>query len=433
MDQHIDDLEQEVNEYISGLPGFDLDVYRDIFSSEYVNNVIYNHPERIRRIQPVLDRLGFIRNTHFVLTMIFDNFWNICQERDNAYRYQLKRSLLNHTRDALERLHPASVAATLIGTDKVVVLLECAGMNVKQAEDYAYRCAQVLRDDIMEKTTYSVSIGVSYYCSSPALAWRAYEQSFQALSGSFAVGYAQVLRPQRRESAENVVKQNEVAAIARRFSVAVSARKPELCQKYVDHLFQRLSIITADENYIRSYVVLVLSEVTQYCIRLGMDASGLSQRLIMVIQRVFQAGTIARLQEETAGFLKEMISREDARERFSRNRMNIAHAYVEQFFAEDISLDDMARLCGCSEAYFCRQFKKTYGRTYTDLLSQCRMERAKELLRNGDDMSISEIAEAVGFHNFSHFCVCFRKATGKTPGSFRRDENRQKNGDVHFE
>lgn len=32
MDQRIDDLEQEVNEYISGLPGFDLDVYRDIFS-----------------------------------------------------------------------------------------------------------------------------------------------------------------------------------------------------------------------------------------------------------------------------------------------------------------------------------------------------------------------------------------------------------------
>ena len=89
MDQRIDDLEQEVKEYISGLPGFDLDVSRDIFSSEYVNNGSYNHPERIRRIQPVLDKLGFIRNTHFVLTMIFDNFWNICQERDNAYRYQL--------------------------------------------------------------------------------------------------------------------------------------------------------------------------------------------------------------------------------------------------------------------------------------------------------------------------------------------------------
>lgn len=105
-------LEREINAYLTGLPGFDLDVYRDIFSSEYVNNVIYNHPERIRRIQPVLDRLGFIRNTHFVLTMIFDNFWNICQKRDNAYRYQLKRSLLNHTREALGRLHPASVAAT---------------------------------------------------------------------------------------------------------------------------------------------------------------------------------------------------------------------------------------------------------------------------------------------------------------------------------
>lgn len=37
-------LEREINAYLTGLPGFDLDVYRDIFSSEYVNNVIYNHP-----------------------------------------------------------------------------------------------------------------------------------------------------------------------------------------------------------------------------------------------------------------------------------------------------------------------------------------------------------------------------------------------------
>ena len=414
-------LEREINAYLTGLPGFDLDVYRDIFSSEYVNNVIYNHPERIRRIQPVLDRLGFIRNTHFVLTMIFDNFWNICQKRDNAYRYQLKRSLLNHTREALGRLHPASVAATLIGTDKVVVLLECADMAPQAAEDYAYCCAQMLRDDIMANTTFSVSIGVSRYCRSQALAWRAYEQSFQALSGSFAVGYAQVLRPQEKKAAENVVRQNEVAAIAKRFSVAISAGRPELCQKYVDHLFQRLSIIMADENYIRSYVVPVLSEVMQYCIRLGMDANDLSQRLVIMIQQVFQAGTIAKLQESTTEFLKRMIQQDNGRERFSRNRMNIAHAYIEQFYAEDISLGDMARLCGCSEAYFCRQFKKTYGKTYTDLLSQCRMERARELLEEDGDSSISAIAEAVGFHSFSHFCVCFRKATGQTPSAYRRD------------
>ena len=81
--------------------------------------------------------------------------------------------------------------------------------------------------------------------------------------------------------------------------------------------------------------------------------------------------------------------------------MNIAHAYIEQFYAEDISLGDMARLCGCSEAYFCRQFKKTYGKTYTDLLSQCRMERARELLEEDGDSSISAIAEAA-FAIFDH-------------------------------
>lgn len=69
--------------------------------------------------------------------------------------------------------------------------------------------------------------------------------------------------------------------------------------------FSGCPIIMADENYIRSYVVLVLSEVMQYCIRLGMDANDLSQRLVIMIQRVFQAGTIAKLQESTTEFLKQ--------------------------------------------------------------------------------------------------------------------------------
>ena len=49
------------------------------------------------------------------------------------------------------------------------------------------------------------------------------------------------------------------------------------------------------------------------------------------------------------------------------------------------------------------------------------MERARELLEENGASSISAIAEAVGFHSFSHFCVCFRKATGQTPSAYRRD------------
>ena len=132
---------QSIDESICGMADCAPDVYRDLFSSEYISDVIYNHPERIQKIQPILDRLNFIRNIHFVFTIIFDNFWKICEDRNNTYRYQLKRTLLNQIRNALSEVHPSSIAATLIGTDKIVVLLECADMEKEAAEQYARQCA----------------------------------------------------------------------------------------------------------------------------------------------------------------------------------------------------------------------------------------------------------------------------------------------------
>ena len=412
--------EEEIRDAITGLPGFDLDVYRDIFSSEYVNDVIYNHPERIRKLQPILDKMGFIQTTHFVFTLVFDNFWTICEHRDNTYRYQLKRTLLNRTRDALAEIHPASVAATLIGTDKVVALLECGGIPESAAEEYALRCAEALRDWIMGRTTFSISIGVSGYCRAPALAWRAYEQSFQALSASFAQGYARILPYRKQETAHTVVRQSEAAAVAKGFAAAVSVGDRDQCRRQVDHLFQRLSVISSDENYIRSYVVLVLADVVQYCVHLGLDANRLSQRLIEMIQRAFLSGTMGSLQEETSRFLHSLMGVNDRNDRFLRGKIHVAYAYIQQFYAEDIPLADLARLCGCSEEYFCRQFKKTYGAPYTALLARRRIARAKELLTEGGHTT-ADIAEAVGYHSLSHFCTVFRKETGRSPGEYRKN------------
>lgn len=400
------------------IPNEELDIYRDLFSSEYVSDVIYNHPERIKIIQPMLDKLHFIQNIHFVFTVIFDDFWKICENRDNAYRYQLKRTLLNRVRSILAEIHPASIAATLIGTDKVVVLLECAEQERGQAEQYARQCAELLRDQIMRQTTFSVSVGVSNYCASSASAWRAYEQSFQALSSSFAVGYGNVLSYWKREMSETTLKQNEVAVIAKRFAVAVTSRNLDLCEHHVNQLFRRLSIISGDESYIKSYVVLVLSEVTQYCIRLGMDANDLSQRLISMIQTAFQAGTIFKLQEETAIFLQSITGVKVEQGSSNHSQIGAARAYIEQFHAENISLNDVAQLCGYSDAYFCRMFKQIYGTTYTAFLTKCRIEHAKRLLEEGR-LHVSEIAETVGFRSFNYFCTCFRKATGKTPSEYR--------------
>lgn len=398
------------------------DVFFDLLSSEYVNDVIYNRPERLQHIRPILNDMNFIREVHIVLSVVVDNFWEICEFKNNAYRYSLKRILLNQTRNILSTLYPSAIAATLIGTDKVVVLINCGDRKEKEAEKYAYSLAEQLKTKIIEKTKVSVSIGVSNYCASMESVWLAYEQSFLALNNSFASGNGKVLKYETYQYSQNAMKSDDVSVIVKQFVEAMSSRDPVFCMGCVNNMFQHLSGIFADENYIKSYVAFVLSEIVQYCTRLGMDADYLSKSLIQLITSMLRTGTISHLHQEISEYLMKIFDRLDADVSPSLRPIHMAHAYIEQFHSDNICLKDMAEMSGYSEAYFSRLFKKTYHETYVTFLKKCRIEHAKRLLNDGKQ-NIEEIAEAVGFKSACYFNVCFRELTGQTPSEFRSARN----------
>jgi AraC family transcriptional regulator len=48
-----------------------------------------------------------------------------------------------------------------------------------------------------------------------------------------------------------------------------------------------------------------------------------------------------------------------------------------------------------------------------------RVERAKQMLQAGTDLSLAEVAACAGFSDQSQFCQHFKRAVGVTPGQFR--------------
>ncbi|MGK2959088.1 MAG: helix-turn-helix domain-containing protein [Acidimicrobiales bacterium] len=96
--------------------------------------------------------------------------------------------------------------------------------------------------------------------------------------------------------------------------------------------------------------------------------------------------------------------------------------YIEAHLAEDISLRDLAVVAGLSTHHFGEAFKTSTGTSPHRYLIERRIHRAKELLL-GADLSIVEIAFAVGFASHSHFTGNFRKLTGTTPSRFRIDRS----------
>ncbi|MBV9076349.1 MAG: helix-turn-helix transcriptional regulator [Methylobacteriaceae bacterium] len=85
-----------------------------------------------------------------------------------------------------------------------------------------------------------------------------------------------------------------------------------------------------------------------------------------------------------------------------------------------ISLDALAEIAGCSPTHFSRAFKRSVGLPPFDWLQERRIERAKELLEE-NRLPLAEVALAVGFAAQPRFTTAFGKATGVTPGCWRRE------------
>lgn len=91
-------------------------------------------------------------------------------------------------------------------------------------------------------------------------------------------------------------------------------------------------------------------------------------------------------------------------------------------FTQPFSVERVARICGLSTSRFAHLFRVQVGLSPQRFSERCRLNRAAELLRLGG-MSVSEVAEDVGFDNPFYFSNRFRKAYGKSPRAFVSDAN----------
>lgn len=93
---------------------------------------------------------------------------------------------------------------------------------------------------------------------------------------------------------------------------------------------------------------------------------------------------------------------------------------MEDNLDKDIGLEDLAKVSGVSATHFSRAFKQSMGMAPFSWLSQRRLERAKQLLSD-PRLPLADIALAVGFAAQPQFTTAFRRATGLTPGAWRRE------------
>lgn len=88
-------------------------------------------------------------------------------------------------------------------------------------------------------------------------------------------------------------------------------------------------------------------------------------------------------------------------------------------YAEKITIELAAEISGYGKSNFCKIFKNTMGISFHQYLNRYRTERSKFFLKHSD-MSVSEIAETVGFNDSKTYCRVFKEITGITPRKYSK-------------
>lgn len=99
-------------------------------------------------------------------------------------------------------------------------------------------------------------------------------------------------------------------------------------------------------------------------------------------------------------------------------RINKVCQFVQKNSREHLSLQKLSSLVSLSESAFCKFFKRTTGKTYSDYVNEVRIGKACALLRD-TDQTIAEVAYSSGFESLTYFNRLFLRKKGLRPSEYR--------------
>jgi AraC family transcriptional regulator, arabinose operon regulatory protein len=94
--------------------------------------------------------------------------------------------------------------------------------------------------------------------------------------------------------------------------------------------------------------------------------------------------------------------------------------YIEEHYAEAITLKELSELLGVTPQHLCTLFRKIMNTRIFEYINLVRIKKSKEYLLEQPDMAIRDVAHTNGFEDVSYFCYIFKRIEKTTPGDFRK-------------
>ncbi len=171
---------------------------------------------------------------------------------------------------------------------------------------------------------------------------------------------------------------------------------------------------------IKYHLIISIAFITRFCVEGGMERETAYNLSDLYIRKVDTSTTAKEIHSLHRKMIEEFTHRMAAVKRTNPYSKPVVQCleYIYNHLNTKITLSDMSKSIGLSEAYLSRLFHQETGSTLTEYILSKRIETACNMLMYSE-YSASDIAEFLAFSSHSHFIDIFKKKMGITPKEYR--------------
>lgn len=287
----------------------------------------------------------------------------------------------------------------------------------KRFREVVPKMCREIQEQVRAAMSLSISMGIGRYVNSLEDLPKSYESAADVLRYRYSKGIGVIIDCEQEIKEGNFL---ELEPKLREISSAIKGGDEEWMMTLLKEIGLWIKARYVSRNAATSYLNQVLHTIHK-SVKEADDSFELQEALM---SRVAEARGIETALKLTAEYAQKGIrAMAKSGQSSAQRQANLAMDYMEKNYGDsELGLNQICEYLNISTSRFSSVFKEATGKTFIEVLTSIRMEKAKQLLRQ-TSLKNYEIAERVGFSDPHYFSIAFKKTTGMTPKEYSRENN----------
>lgn len=377
--------------------------------------------ERVLPASALQERLEFLemelplKAAYWVIVIEIDDNAEAMESRSERDKHLLSYAVQNVCQELIEQHMGGYIIENRIG--------EYVGIVYSSEEDgqadRLFPLLEQIRDNLDRWLSFRVTVGVGEQVAGLHYLSRSYNQAREAADLKWYMGKNRILTMDSLERDKEDFPRLEALQMDRLLGV-IKAGDPSPLHAVLEELFEPLvRSHRGGIQYCRNVALQVWLHADRMLLEMNVQQSGSGEKEKESWEGLLRQETLDDLKRQLESRLTAVcLNIRNKRSGKSSNVIERIHKVIEDRYAENLTVADIAKEVYLTSTYICLLFKQETGKTINEHLTKVRVERAKELLRDPRN-KFYDVCYAVGYADPSYFSKLFKKYTGLTPSTYR--------------